>query len=106
MCETHKSWLQSTALALIILALIPLPLAVGARSLSPVRGPLIVLSAPWSDPSGAIRTAGGSLVGPQRAFFGVLAASEDPDFEPRLAAMGFWSFRSTVVARLICGVDV
>lgn len=104
MCDVSKTWLQGSILAVICLAMIPLPLAVQGRGTGNAGGPVIVISSPWHDPARDILAAGGAIVGPESALFGVFAASDDPQFAARLSRLGYWSFRSGTLAHFICGV--
>ncbi len=95
---------QGSALAFITLALVFLTAAIKGGGAAPLNGPVVVIASPWSDPSAAIEAAGGRLVAPTRAAFGLLATSDNPGFAVRLSELGYWSFRSEHFARLLCGV--
>jgi hypothetical protein len=94
---------QITLLTLVGLMSLPLAFWVQDTNTAGTRGPLVVLTLPWDDPAPAILAAGGAIVAPSRAPFGVVAASDDPQFATRLSALGYVSLRSSALSRLICG---
>lgn len=56
--------------------------------------------------SDRVETAGGHVIGPVRAPFGILAQSNDPEFSNRLHALGAWAVIEGGRIASICGVDL
>lgn len=100
----RESFCQTLLLASLTLVLAPLPLLTALASPSQSEGPLLILSAPWADTEHHIAAAGGRVIGPERAPFGVFAASDDPNFAEILKARGLWSVQSSTLSRIFCGV--
>lgn len=68
------------------------------------RGPVLVLLPPWTDAGAVVGSAGGRLIGPERAAFAVLAQGERADFAERLRAGGAWAVADGTGLARICGV--
>jgi len=103
--------MQILALSLIVifsLAVMPAALLLAAPGdAAPARAgtPLLVIVPPGAPAAAMVARAGGRLVGPVRAPFGVLAAGEGPGFAARLRAAGAWQVMPAGRLAALCGAS-
>ncbi|MGH1368326.1 MAG: hypothetical protein ACRBCL_06885 [Maritimibacter sp.] len=91
-------------ITLLILPLLALPVMIIAGTGPLPAGPVLVVS-PWGAKAKSnIEMAGGRIIGPETAPFGIFAASDDPQFSTRLRASGAWAVLNGARLAAICGV--
>ncbi|WP_147110394.1 hypothetical protein [Tateyamaria sp. syn59] len=67
----------------------------------------LVFLAPWQDAETLARSAGGRLVGPQRAVLAVLVHTDDPaHFDQQARDLGAFGVLDGAAIAALCGVDV
>lgn len=95
----------------LLLFMIPLitvlsgPVIVLLSSESNTDGPVLVLSN-WGNRAEAnVAQAGGQIIGPETAAFGVFAASDHPQFSEKLRARGAWLVINSARLAAICGIE-
>jgi hypothetical protein len=105
MSWNYQTIRQVSALCLICISLIGLPLMVQGKDRAQSDGLVLVLHLPWETPEALIEQAGGWPIGPSRAPLGILATSDTPDFHQRLNALGAWTLSNPNLLSLICGAS-
>ena len=80
------------------------PLAAVTASPPQPGGAVLVILARGEDPDDLLRRADGTLLGPTRAPFAVLATSPGSDFAERLVAEGAIAVTDGALMARICGV--
>ncbi|MEM8655520.1 MAG: hypothetical protein AAGF36_12315 [Pseudomonadota bacterium] len=91
----------------LIMALLSCGAPLAALALHPDAGSPIrlVIVAPWQDAHALIASAGGTVLGPERAPFALLAQTSDPDqFNAAARSLGAWWVTDGAAVAELCGV--
>ena len=65
---------------------------------------MLVIVPPWQDSGALLSALGGRPIGPERALFGILVQSDQPDLAHTAQAAGAWWVVPANALAAICGV--